>query len=324
MDNVKLQQAFSLIANGISPKEAAEALGVNRHTLRGRMSEARRKGAMSDVELPKIVPFTGESALPNTLSEYTAHLRLAFDSVMIAGDLHAPTFNRSLTARMCEMAARHLRGHKTLLLVGDSWNGDRDSVHAPHGGEMSRSGEFAVVKTVLRHLLGTFDDIYMTPGNHLRKRYLATLGADVTMAEVVRVITQGDDDKRVHLSPYDLMEVTSGGARWVCTHQYQYSKLKLRVADELALKYQANIITFHQHHTAMGRDRFDRYTIVDCGGLHEAAQMGYIGLVPSTRNVPNAGFVFLRDGTAHLMTPYATMTDWRMWGMDDMALREAA
>ena len=99
------------------------------------------------------------------------------------------------------------------------------------------------------------------------------------------------------------------------THQYQYRQTKLSIANEMAQKYQRNTIVFHQHHSAAGMDKYERYGVIDCGGLHNQRQMAYVELVPNVRPRMNNGFVFMRNGTGHLMTPYKALTEWGMWGI---------
>lgn len=211
---------------------------------------------------------------------YDAYPVYIQDEALVFGDVHTPTHNAAGIKRLCEFARLHLERPRVGFNVGDFMNGDVDSVHDPNGDEPSRRDELRLVAEVIHYLLETFDMLVMTPGNHLRKRFYKTLRSDIDPDQMVRLITLG---------------------------------------DELAQRYQTNIVTFHQHHSAVGRDRFDRYTIIDCGGLHDHKRMGYVHLVPSARNVPNSGFVYLQHGTGHLLTPYRTMTRWDSWGLEESA-----
>jgi hypothetical protein len=132
---------------------------------------------------------------------------------------------------------------------------------------------------------------------------------------VIRLFVPPYQLGRVQLSWYDEVHVTSAGQEYVVCHQYQYRQNKLSISNDLALKYQKNCIVFHQHHTAKGRDKYNRFTIVDCGGLHDQDMMAYVNLVPSTMPRMNNGFVYLHNGVADQLTPYPTYTDWSMWGV---------
>lgn len=264
------------------------------------------------VELPRIdtYVFTGDiPAMP--IPVFTGEWNLSFDECMIAGDFHLPSCKLGYIQRMCELARRHIKGKRVLLDAGDILNGDKDSRHDPLVVPLSRSQELDLVKGVVDYLLETFDEIYMLPGNHMRKRFMGRLEQDMSYAQLTNLLTS--HPSRVHLSPYDIMHLTSGGERWTITHQYQYSKNKLIKANQLAQKYQSNTVTFHQHHTAIGRDEWDRYTVVDCGGFHDQDMMAYVSLVPNTFPRMNNSFLYMRYGTAHVMSHYKTITDWSLW-----------
>ena len=291
--------------------ELAGQFHLNVDSVRGRVSRAYRKA----IEPPRYT-FTGDDdPPPGAHPVFDGHLRIAHDELMIAGDLHIPTTNYALVEAMTALARKHMQTPRHLLICGDLSNGDRDTHHEPLAPVISRQRELRMLEDALEYLLATFDHIYLTPGNHLRNRLMKTLSADMTANQIKRLFTPPEALSRVTFSWYDLVHVTSGGEPWIVTHQYQYRQTKLSIANELAMKYQANVVTFHQHHTAIGRDKYNRYTVVDCGGLHEQSQMAYVQLVPSVRPNMNNGIVFMDKGTAHLLTPYKTFTDWKRWGI---------
>lgn len=293
-------------------KQIAHAVGCPVHSVRARVSEARTAAAHV-IEFPLQEP---PEAQGNYYDAYPVYIQ---DEALVFGDVHTPTHNAAGIKRLCEFARMHLDAPRVGFNVGDFMNGDTDSVHDPNGDEPSRRDELRLVAEVLHYMLDTFDMLVLTPGNHLRKRFYKTLRSDIDPDQMVRLITLGDDWRRIQLLNHDIVGIESGNERWTATHQYQYRRVKLSLADELAQRYQTNIITFHQHHSAVGRDRYDRYTIIDCGGLHDHTRMSYVHLVPSARNVPNSGFVYLKNGCGQLLTPYRTMTQWGLWGMEDVA-----
>lgn len=302
---------YTLHRNGQSYAAIAAALGLSVTGVRGRISRQRRK----ETEPPSYT-FTGDDdPPPGAQPVFDGALRLDADELMITGDLHIPSTNYPLLTAMTQLALRHMQEPRRLLICGDLSNGDRDTHHEPLAPVVSRQRELRMLEDMLGYLLLTFDHIYLTPGNHLRNRLMKTLSADMAANQIKRLFTPPDALGRVTFSWYDLVHVTSGGEPWIVTHQYQYRQTKLSIANELAMKYQANVVTFHQHHTAIGRDKYNRYTVVDCGGLHEQSQMAYVQLVPSVRPNMNNGIVFMDKGTAHLLTPYKTFTDWKRWGI---------
>lgn len=262
--------------------------------------------------LPVIETFIFTGEMPSApVPVFTGEWHLDYDECMIAGDFHLPSCKLGYVQRMCQLAERHMKGKRHLIIAGDIHNGDKDARYAPLVPPISRAQELNLTRDVLDYLLGYFDEIHMTPGNHMRKRFLELLDGDLNFSQYTQLITS--HPSRVHLSPYDIIHLQSGREQWAITHQYQYSKNKLIKANQLAQKYQCNVVTFHQHHTAIGRDEFDHYTIVDCGGFHDQSMMAYVSLVPNTFPRMNNAFIFMRNGTAHLMSHYPTITDWSMW-----------
>jgi hypothetical protein len=265
------------------------------------------------VPLPTVETYIYTGDVPPTaIPIFTGQWEFIDDECLIGGDFHLPTAKLGFIEKMCRFTEANVKkARAALYIVGDLHNGDKDAKHAKHIPPVSRAQEIDFTQQMIDYLLGYFDDLYITPGNHMRNRLIEYLEGDVNLSQMTRLLTTKPD--RVKLSPYDIVHITSGGDRWTITHQYSYSKNKLVKANQLAQKYQSNVITFHQHHTAIGRDEFDRYTVVDCGGFHDQDMMGYVGLVPNTFPRMNNAFVFLREGTAHLMTPYRGITDWRLW-----------
>lgn len=296
---------------GLNYSELAAKYILNRDSVRARVNRAMRAA----IEPPRY-SFTGVEP-PQTMGQpvFDGQLCLTADELMIAGDIHVPSTNYPLLQSMVDVAQKHMAEPRALLICGDLSNGDQDTHHAPLAPTISRQNELRQLEALMGWLLLTFDTIYLTPGNHLRHRLMNALKADIGADQVVRLFVPPEHLRRVTFSWYDEVHVTSGGEDYVIAHQYQYRQTKLSIANDLAQKYQKNVICFHQHHTAIGRDKYNHHTIIDCGGLHDQTMMGYVNLVPSTLPRMNNGYVYLRDGTANLLTPYRTFTDWRLWNV---------
>lgn len=315
---------YELNRNGLSFATIARQHNMTRNQVAGYVFRYRR-----DLEQPQAAPpltlvrksaqlpqietyvYTGDVkhvAVP----VYTGEWYFDEEETVITGDLHSVKTSLSFLERMVLFAKRHLKPNPTLYLVGDVADGDKDSKHAKHVPPIPRAMELDILQQTIDYLLTVFGRIRITPGNHLRNRLVELLEGDLSMNQLKRLFTNHPD--RVEISPYDVVFITSGGHKWAATHQYQYSRSKLVTANKLAQKYQCNIITFHQHHTAIGRDEYNRYTIIDCGGMHQPDMMSYAKLVPNTMPNMNNGFVYLRNGVGNLLTPYDTMTSWDMWG----------
>lgn len=244
------------------------------------------------------------------LPVFNGELHLQGDMLLV-GDIHVPSTNWEFMEKITQVAKRQLTRPRKIVIVGDILNGDKDSRYEHIIAPISRHKEFKITDALLQTWSRFFDEIYITPGNHLH-RLIRRLEGDIGMNEIARLLTSAHE--KIVMSHYDEVHVTSGDERWVATHQANYAKSKLKIGNLLAQKFQANIVTFHQHHSAIGRDDFNRYTIIDCGGMHQQSMMSYVKLVPNVMPNMNNGFVLLRDGTGHLLTPYPSITDWSMWG----------
>lgn len=244
------------------------------------------------------------------LPVFNGELHLQGDMLLV-GDIHVPSTNWEFMEKITQVAKRQLSRPRKIVIVGDILNGDKDSRYEHIIAPISRHKEFKITDALLQTWSRFFDEIYITPGNHLH-RLIRRLEGDIGMNEIARLLTSAHE--KIVMSHYDEVHVNSGDERWVATHQANYAKSKLKIGNLLAQKFQANIITFHQHHSAIGRDDFNRYTIIDCGGMHQQNMMSYVKLVPNVMPNMNNGFVLLRDGTGHLLTPYPSITDWSMWG----------
>lgn len=251
--------------------------------------------------------------------EYTGQLDLTGDFVVV-GDIHVPSTDWQLAERMLEVAQCHLTAPRQLLIAGDLLNMDALARFPKRAPTPKLRMELRAANRFIKRMLDVFDYVYAFLGNH-DAWFLYALQGDLDIRQFSRLIT--DAYEKITFSPYSDAYITSGGERWYIPHQTNYRQTKLSVGQDLAAITRANVITTHQHHSAVGRDRGDNATIVDCGGLHEPTQMAYVQLNPSTRPKPTKGFVLLRGGCAHLLTPYPTMTDWTMW-LPAAARRKAA
>lgn len=251
--------------------------------------------------------------------EYTGQMELVGDFVVV-GDVHVPTTDWAFAERMLDVARLHLPRPRKLLIAGDLLNMDAISKFAKRVPSPSMRTELKASNRFIERMLSVFDELYAFVGNH-DSRLLYILEGDISIRSFAKLVT--DAYERITFSPYSDCTITSGGQRWYVPHQMGYRQTKLSVGNELAALNWTNVITTHQHHSAIGRDKGNNATIVDCGGLFRVEQMAYVQLNPSTRPRPTQGFVLLRNGCANLLTPYATMTDWDMW-LNAQTARESA
>jgi len=120
------------------------------------------------------------------------------------------------------------------------------------------------------------------------------------------MITSSD---KVKTSNYGFLNVKSNGEPWRITHPKNYSINQLIVADQLAMKYQSNIMSFHEHHQSIGRDRYNHYTIMNVGCLADPSKLAYTVMDDSKSAGMVQGFAMLKNGVGSLFGRYP-FTDW--------------
>lgn len=238
---------------------------------------------------------------------------------VVAGDFQLPTTDFQFAGVLRDVA--EATGIKTLLIVGDWVNMDAFSRFEHVVPPISFEAEARASVALMEHYAAWFDVIWLALGNH-EHRLLKIMRGDIDNSMLGRLLSTAGDKLRV--TPYSHIVIHSGSQVWRATHQLNYSRLKGRVGDDLAQKFQCNIITHHQHHTGKIMDRYGRYVIIDNGGLHASEMMAYVGLRDSTIPVMTKGFTVIQGGVGELVTPYPAFTDMSRWLGESHALDMAA
>lgn len=318
------QQLYEMKASGKRSADIARELSLSASGVRGRISRYEAK-----LTPPVVVPAflqalekrkPGTVTLPNYVS-----LPVLRGDMIITGDWQIPTTDWSWVETMIRFAERHLpKGRRQLAIVGDFLNMDAVSRYEQVVPLPSLEDELAIGEETIDHLLKVFDSVFFSLANHEYRLLLKFNGA-LTGTRFGKLLSRHVHSGRLTLTEQTSMHVVSGGAHWRLSHPRNYSRNRLIVAAQLAVKHQQNVISWHEHHVGIGRDPYNRYTIVNGGGLFDPEKMAYVSLVDSTSPVMSNGFVFMRNGCASLLTPYPTITDWGMWRVNaDAAINAAA
>lgn len=234
-------------------------------------------------------------------------LHLEGDAV-ICGDVQLPTTDYWFSQLVGAIGQKHLRRPRRLIIAGDLFNLDSFSDYARVIGLPSFRNEMAAARVLVGEWLAVFDEVYLFAGNHDR-RVAKRTGGEILMEELMSMVT---GSPKLRTSNWGHLTITSGDHTYRILHGTNYSVNQLTVASELANKYQQHIIGHHQHHAAMGWDRFKRYLVIDNGGLFDPAKMSYA--VIDDNKMPNMqkGFTLLKEGTPHLLS-VEPFTNWDMW-----------
>ncbi len=242
-----------------------------------------------------------------TLPRFTGY-PIVEGNCIVTGDYQLPTTDWKLAELVLDVAKA--TGVKTLLIVGDWVNCDVLSSYDQIIPPIPLSVEIQASVRLARRYASWFDTMILALGNH-EHRMVRLMKGDIGNSALGRLL--GATDGKLRITPYSHIEIHSGGQVWRATHQAAYSKIKGRVGDTLAQKFQCHVITHHQHHVAKMMDSFGRYVVIDNGGIFDADKMAYVRLRDTTLPEPTKGFTVILNGTGHLITPYTAFTDLGLW-----------
>lgn len=317
------QEAATLFASGLRDREVAARMGISASGARGMASKARKN------TMQKVHNVIRDDVQPRGLFSIITEKRLDIpkikmmpmvhaEEMIVTGDWHVPTSDWEYLDTMCQFGLRHMKkGKRVLALVGDLFNFDAISKYDHVSPPVSVNHELDAAEATLTYVMGVFDEVYFTMGNH-DQRFTKLMAGTFGIERLQRLFVKYLESGRFKATDRRQMETTSGGIKWRLTHQSNYSRNKGIVAQQLCLKFQSNVITHHQHHAAIGRDVYNRYTWVDNGMMGDYEKMAYVMDADSISPTMCTAFTFLRNGVGHLLTPYPSMTDWDMWKMGNV------
>lgn len=306
---------------GWTYRQIAERHGFNEDSVRSRISRYVREQIQS---VPDLTPFpiVGKGGYRrHEIVPKIVQMPVLRCPLVVFGDVHVPTTEWTMFELMTRFAEKHLpKGSRTGALVGDLFNLDAISQYDHIVAPYSLQTEMDYAEGAIEYLLSVMDKLYISMGNH-DYRLFKLLQGDFGATRLGQMITNHVYNGRVVMTDKSQMIAIQAGQVWRMTHQRNYSKIKGRVASALAIKHHCNILTHHEHHVAILRDDFNRFTVINNGALVDYEKLVYVQLVDSTSNVMCNGFTYLNNGIGHLLTPYETMTDWDMWGLGNVAMQ---
>jgi predicted phosphodiesterase len=235
-------------------------------------------------------------------------LKLKGDA-MVVGDVHVPTTDYDFALLPAQIAQKHLKkGSRRLIIAGDFFNLDVFSTYSAILHHASWAEERDAGRALIKRWLDVFDEIYIVMGNHDRRLQKWAKG-ELDETDIFGMLIQ---NPRVVVSNYGWLTVETDSGPYRVTHGRNYSINQLTVSAELANKFQCNIISHHEHHLAVGWDRYGRWVIVNNGTLVNPAKLDYAVMDDGKNPNMKQGFTLLRNGTPHLFGK-APFTDWGLW-----------
>lgn len=229
-----------------------------------------------------------------------------WDDFMVIGDVQLPTTDYDFAMLPAMIAKKHLRKPRRLIIAGDLYNMDSWSKYPKLIPTPSWEQEKESAKNLLTIYAQTFDEMWMLSGNHER-RILEALDGQYDINDVLAASLPSG---KVKATVLDRCTVNTSRGKYAVLHGASYAKKALNNADEYAQKYQSHIISHHEHHAAIGMDRYDRYTIVNNGGLFDSTKMSYVQEKSNTMASMSNGFTMVKNGYPYL---FGKFTDWDKW-----------
>lgn len=229
-----------------------------------------------------------------------------WDDFMVIGDVQLPTTDYDFAMLPAIIAKKHLRKPRRLIIAGDFYNMDAWSKYPNIIPAPSWEQEREAARNLLAIYAQTFDEMWMISGNHER-RILEKLDGQYDINDVLAASLPSG---KVRATILDRCRVKTNNGVYTVLHGDNYSKKILSNADEWAQKFQTHIISHHEHHAALGLDKFDRYYIINNGGLFDQKKMGYVQLKTNTCANMSQGFTMIKNGYPYL---FGKFTDWTKW-----------
>lgn len=227
---------------------------------------------------------------------------------MVLGDVQLSTSDYDFMALPLAVGVEYMRKPRKLIVAGDLINADAFSNYESDTATPSLTDETEAGWIFFQEYLTVFQEIYWFLGNHERRVGKRTKGA-IQPNHLLKMLTH---DKRVKISQWGHAVVTNlNGIDWRVTHASNYSINQLVVAEAMALKFEQNIISHHEHHLAVGYDRYKRYMLINNGGLFRQSTMGYTQWDDSKSAGMQQGFTRLDNGYPTVYGPDG-FTNWDM------------
>lgn len=196
-----------------------------------------------------------------------------YGPIAVSADWHIPLVDYEYASRFLEHC--HDDDIRTLAIAGDFFNHDALSAFDYKQASADLTTELEEANSIMRSLTQLFDKIIFVWGNH-DARFHKALGYKLSFIHAMKASLHEVPEEllsKIEFSNLDHFWVNDD--TYIC-HPKNYSSQPLSNARKLAAKVQANVITAHSHHAAMGFDVSGRFCCVEAGGLFDASRTAYL------------------------------------------------
>ncbi len=251
-------------------------------------------------------------AVPSvTLTDYTRTVARVEGDALVAACVHVPETDLTMWARLLSVGARDKLPR--LIVAGDLVTLDMFSKWLALGQipEWGFDDEMESLHKLLRSALDVFDEIVVTPGNHISRRIVRVTGGHIKLKQLMDMAGLADADRaRIATTEQDFLDLRSGGERFLVGHASNYRQRGGQIAREYAEKYESHVIVGNGHITGHQISRSGRWHGYELPTLLDPRVVRYahesLTLFPQWQQ----GFATVRDGVVRLYGSGKPMTDW--------------
>ena len=226
------------------------------------------------------------------------------DSACVLADVHSPFYDAAWCSNVVHQA--RLKKIPILLIAGDLFDMKTLSPFVP-----KTSGDFAKVPTLSEELDSTaefcetaqreFERVFVILGNH-EERVTRRLGTEQRIG-LIRHLLGVRKSKKFVVSPYHYAIIkSSDGQQWRVTHPKNASVIPVRVAANLTLKFEQNVVAAHGHDWGETTSASGRYACAS-GMCCDARYFDYVCLEDNTRPLMQQGAWLLCERKPALLHP---------------------
>ena len=289
------EAARMAVERNMSNRKIAEELGVNESTIRRGLSSMRISRHLLPTE-PTVSDRLGvqwDVPIVAPMNERYA----------ITADWHIPLYDVEYANKFIQDSKA--RGITKLVIAGDFFNFDALSAYDPKQEGAGLQGELDEATMVMRTLLESFDVIYFLWGNHDARMHRA-LGFSIKFQGAMKLMfgELGTEAlSRIRFTNLDHMWIgDEDDERWYICHPGNYTRVPLSGARVMATKYNANVITAHSHHCAVGYGIDGNRVVAEIGGLFDRHKTAYLQR-STTFPTWAQGYAFLEEGRLYVQSP---------------------
>lgn len=307
-----MTRLIDLRTKGFTQDYIAKSLGKTVSSVSWKVKDLIGRGVLE--RLPdwkgngrKIIEY---APVPSELPDFNTFFRIESDFMSVS-DVHCPYWHEGLFAHLIRVGK--LSKIKNLIINGDFLNFDPFSHYTTgNRGLKVTELEWNSAAGLLARLLAQFEKIYIVAGNH-EARLFKHLNGQVPMNRFFKMLHGAIrfDSSRVHVSDYSYMDAVSGDRLWKIIHPITYGDRGGTVPTDLCDKYEANIISGHNHQWGVQMSKNGKYMGIDQGCACDPLKIEYAQMNLTKFRTWQNGFTMVKNGFPTLFN--LQFTDWLKW-----------